>query len=88
VKPRKTRINVVNYISGSNTKAPWVADVVLGPLARRAVVAVARLDRGSVERVDRRVVRGREGDVHVLGRLAVDERERALPACEAGAEPV
>jgi hypothetical protein len=45
-----------------------VAGVVDRPLARSAVVLVAGLERGGVERPDRRVVAGPERDVDVLGR--------------------
>jgi hypothetical protein len=43
--------------------------VVLGPHARRAVVAPARGQRSRVERVDRGAVSAREGDVDRRGRL-------------------
>ena len=60
-----------------------VAGVVLGPLARRAVVAVARAGRGAVERLDGRVGR-RAGNA--MCRFSVggpsDHGERA-PAGEA-----
>src|SRR2546430_14390875 len=59
-----------------------VAGVVDLPLARAAVVAMARIDRGAVERLDRGVARRGEGDMHVRGRLAADERERAVLAGE------
>src|SRR3954449_5865534 len=69
-----------------------VAGVVLGPLAGRAVVAVAGAGGGLVEGVDGVVVVRREGNVKVLGRLvARHERERValgveelLPARVAG----
>src|SRR6185312_12782981 len=58
-----------------------IALVVLRPLARSAIVAEAGLQRGPVERVDRRLVGSRKGDVDVLGhRLALDECERAAGA--------
>jgi hypothetical protein len=56
-----------------------VARVVLRPLAGSALVAVPGLDQRGVERPDRRLVGRGEGDVHVTGRLAGDERERAAP---------
>src|SRR3954462_14650543 len=46
-----------------------VAGVVLGPLAGRAVVAVAGAGGGLMEGVDGSVVVRREGHVKVLGRL-------------------
>src|SRR5215208_7895680 len=56
-----------------------VTGVVLGPLARGAVVAEAGLEGGAVELLDRRAVAGREREVHVLGHgLVGHERERAL----------
>ena len=52
-----------------------VPRVVLGTLAGRAVVPVAGSDGRSVELVDRRFVGRREGQVEVLGRRPLDERE-------------
>ena len=56
-----------------------VARVVGGALTGRAVVRVARVDRGAVEGVDRLVRVHAERDVDVLGRrLAGDVRDRGV----------
>src|SRR5690348_11809453 len=61
-----------------------IALVVDRPLARRAVVAVARLDRGSVERVDLLPALRGERDVDVLAqRLAVLRDREIAPFSEA-----
>jgi hypothetical protein len=58
---------------------PVVAGVVDGALTGRAVVRVARVDRGSVEGVDRLVRVDAEREVDVLGqRLAGDVRDRGV----------
>ena len=63
---------------GIEDERPVVAGVVGGALTGRAVVRVARVDRGTVEGVDRLVRVGAERDVDVLGRrLAGDVRDRA-----------
>ena len=52
-----------------------VAGVVLGPLARGAVRAVAGLEAGSMEGVDGRDVRRREREMDADRRLPLDVRE-------------
>src|SRR5436305_14224339 len=63
--------------AGIEDERAVIPRVVAGPLSRRAVVAVAGLDRSTVEGVDGRVLDGPEGPVQVLSRVAGDERERA-----------
>src|SRR5258705_393090 len=59
-----------------------VARVVLEPFTRGAVVPIAGGEGGAMELVHGRVVAGREGQVHVLGRraLVIDERTGAALA--------
>jgi hypothetical protein len=59
-----------------------VARVVDRALSRRPVVPVAGFDEGAMELVHCGVPVDREGDVNVLRRGAVDDRERALCADE------
>ena len=60
-----------------------VARVVLRPLARRAVVAEAGLERCAVECVHGRTIGRRERQVHVLRHgPSLDERERAADAVD------
>ena len=69
---------------GVEDEGTVVAGVVLGPLARPAVVAVARGDRGLVKAVDVVAFRDGEGHVEVLRRRPAvgDERERAPGAAK------
>ncbi len=57
-----------------------VPGVVRGPLAWLAVRAVPGLDGCTMECVDSRAIARREREMHILGRLACDDRERAFVA--------
>ena len=69
---------------GVEDEGAVVAGVVDRALAWRAVVRVARGERGRVERAHGRVVGGGEGEVDVLGQrpLVVDQGEAVVRAGE------